>query len=46
MNEEEQRRKLEEMAKHVLKEDLELAISIMRDFQARWLNEGYKNGAA
>lgn len=46
MNEEKQRRQLEEMAKHVLKEDLELAIRIMRDFQARWMNEAYKKGAA
>ena len=46
MSEEEQRRQLEEMAKHVLKEDLELVIRIMRDFQARWMNEAYKKGAA
>lgn len=46
MSEEEKRRQLEEMAKHVLKEDLELAIRIMRDFQARWMNEAYKKGEA
>lgn len=46
MSEEEKRRQLEEMAKHVLREDLELAIRIMRDFQARWMNEAYKKGAA
>ena len=46
MNEEEQRRQLAEMTKRVLQEDLELAMSIMRDFNARWMNEQHKKVAA
>lgn len=46
MSEQAKRRQLAALSEKVLTEDLDLAISVMMDFAARWLNERNKKGAA
>ena len=46
MTAEQKRKQLAKLAKHILEEDLDLALRVMMDFAIHALNEENKKGAA